>query len=364
MNDESPVSDGADPAGVRLRFEVTDTGIGIAEDARERLFEAFSQADASTTRQYGGTGLGLAISKKLVELFGGDIGVRSDVGVGSTFWFTAQFRTGSPTLISTKPAPVDAVRTQTTEPGLVLVVDDNATNQRIAVRMLEKLGHRADVAASGIEAVDACARMPYDLVLMDCRMPLMDGYEATRTIRAVEGTGRRTPIVAMTASAMVADRERCLAVGMDDYLSKPVRLTDLADMVDRRLHREGMSQAEAGTDPIEPVLDGAVIAELVSLGDEVMAGLVPAFVLDTQERLAGIRAAVHNSDADGLSCAALALRGSAGDMGGMRVATLCRRLEDAGRAGRLDPAPADLIALEGEVEQMLAAVSTHTQSTV
>ena len=195
-------------------------------------------------------------------------------------------------------------------------------------------------------------------------LALMDGYEATRTIRAVEGTGRRTPIVAMTASAMLADRERCLAVGMDDYLSKPVRLTDLADMVDRRLHREGMSQAEAGTDPIEPVLDGAVIAELVSLGDEVMADLVPAFVLDTQERLAGIRAAVHNSDADGLSCAALALRGSAGDMGGVRVATLCRRLEDAGRAGRLDPAPADLIALEAEVEQMLGAVSIHAQSTV
>jgi CheY-like chemotaxis protein len=195
-------------------------------------------------------------------------------------------------------------------------------------------------------------------------MPLMDGYEATRTIRTVEGAARRTPIVAMTASAMFADRERCLAVGMDDYLSKPVRLADLADMVDRWLHRGIIAPSENSTAPGGPVLDEAVIAELISLGDEVMAGLVPAFVLDTHERLAGIRAAVHDGDAAGLSSQAHALRGSAGNMGGRRVATMCGRLEDAARAGLLDPAPADLVTLEAEVEQMLAAVSRHIQSPV
>jgi signal transduction histidine kinase/CheY-like chemotaxis protein/HPt (histidine-containing phosphotransfer) domain-containing protein len=364
MNDEPAPADCEDPGAISLRFEVTDTGIGISEDTRDQLFEAFSQADASTTRQYGGTGLGLAISKNLVELFGGQIGVRSELGVGSTFWFTARFTAGSPAVLVKKPSPVDVVRTPTTEPGLVLVVDDNATNRKIAVHMLETLGHRADVAASGVDAVEACARIPYDLVLMDCRMPLMDGYEATRTIRTVEGAARRTPIVAMTASAMFADRERCLAVGMDDYLSKPVRLADLADMVDRWLHRGIIAPSENSTAPGGPVLDEAVIAELISLGDEVMAGLVPAFVLDTHERLAGIRAAVHDGDAAGLSSQAHALRGSAGNMGGRRVATMCGRLEDAARAGLLDPAPADLVTLEAEVEQMLAAVSRHIQSPV
>jgi PAS domain S-box-containing protein len=364
MNDEAAPADGEDPGGIGLRFEVTDTGIGISEDTRDQLFEAFSQADASTTRQYGGTGLGLAICKNLVELFGGQIGVRSELGVGSTFWFTAQFTAGSPAVLVKKPSPVDVVRAPTTEPGLVLVVDDNATNRKIAVHMLETLGHRADVAASGVDAVEACARIPYDLVLMDCRMPLMDGYEATRTIRTVEGAARRTPIVAMTASAMFADRERCLAVGMDDYLSKPVRLAELADMVDRWLHRGDMAPLEISTAPGGPVLDEAVIAELISLGDEVMAGLVPAFVLDTHERLAGIRAAVHDGDAAGLSSQAHALRGSAGNLGGRRVATMCGRLEDAARAGLLDPAPADLVTLEAEVEQMLAAVSRHIQSPV
>jgi PAS domain S-box-containing protein len=363
VNDVSTAaSEVGDHESLGLRFEVTDTGIGIAAEERDRLFEAFSQADASTTRHYGGTGLGLAISKSLVALFGGEIGVRSELGVGSTFWFTARLRIGSPAAIVPDTSPEDAARPRTNTPGLVLVVDDNVTNQKIAIHMLETLGHRTDVAANGVEAVDACASVRYDLVLMDCRMPLMDGYEATRSIRAVEGTSRRTPIVAMTASAMFADHERCLAAGMDDYLTKPVRLVDLIDKVDRWIGSDGAPHVlEDGGASHEPILDEAVIAELASLGDEVMADLIPVFILDAEARLDDVRTAVRVGDVEGLTGAAHALGGSAGTMGGTRVATRCRRLEDAARNGHLDQAPQDVLSLEIEVVQMLAAMATRRQ---
>jgi PAS domain S-box-containing protein len=357
--------------GVGLRFEVADTGIGIAAGSRAQLFDAFSQADPSTTRLYGGTGLGLAISKSLVALFGGEIGVDSELGVGSTFWFTARFPEAAHGVVA-KSEPASQERTGTVTPGLVLVVDDNATNQKVAVHMLQLLGHRADVAASGVEAVEACARSRYDLVLMDCRMPLMDGYEATRVIRSVEGTGRRTPIVAMTASAMLADHERCLEVGMDAYLSKPVRLADLTTQVDLWIRRDPLGEIDAGQAPsVEadpdrkaPVLDEMVLAELAGLGPDVLAELVPVFLADTQERLIELRAAVRRGDADGQASAAHALRGSAANMGGVRVALACRRLEDAGRAGQLADALDDLLVLETEVTAMVDAVSTHIQEPV
>jgi CheY-like chemotaxis protein/HPt (histidine-containing phosphotransfer) domain-containing protein len=351
---------------VALRFEVADTGIGIAADSRPHLFDAFSQADSSTTRLYGGTGLGLAISKSLVALFGGQIGVDSELGVGSTFWFTARFGEAAHAVVTRQDAPAPVERVRPVNPGLVLVVDDNATNQKVAVHMLELLGHRADVAASGVEAVEACARMRYDLVLMDCRMPLMDGYEATLVIRSVEGSAAgRTPIVAMTASAMISDQERCLEVGMDGYLSKPVRLADLAEQVDRWIRRELPSPA-AEADPAgdAPVLDEAQLAELASLGPEVMAELVPVFLSETRDRLAEVRAAVLGGDAAGQASAAHALRGGAANMGGVRVALACRRLEEAGRAGQLADAQTGLLRLETEVAAMVEALSTRVQEPV
>ena len=353
---------------IRLRFAVTDTGIGIAESARDRLFEAFAQADASTTRKFGGTGLGLAISKKLVALFGGEIGVDSELGVGSTFWFTARFVPGTPAVVEAAEATFVPVPASVSR--LVLVVDDNATNQKIAVRMLQTLGHRADVAASGVEAVEACSRVPYDLVLMDCQMPIMDGYDATRAIRAVEaGTGRRTPIVAMTASAMASDRVRCLEAGMDDYLSKPVRLLEVATKVDQWLassvvlagkaSNPGPNGPDAAAVPGElspPVLDADLVASLRSLGMDFLARLVPVFVLGAPDRLEVIAAAVASGDADALAAGAHALRGSAGNMGGVRVAAVCRRLEEAGLAGDMTHAAADLEALRTELPLLLVAV--------
>jgi two-component system, sensor histidine kinase and response regulator len=232
-----------------LLVSVQDTGIGISPADLPRLFERFSQADASTTRKYGGTGLGLAISKRLVELMGGEIGVESVHEQGSRFWFRVRLRVPSEPL-TTEPlvpnlsaglAPSVASSTPPTSPvstpapmpsaglacparwnGRVLLVEDNPVNQRVAIRMLEKVGVRSDVAENGREAVAAVSRYAYDLVLMDCQMPELDGYAATAQIRAAEPSGRRLPIVAMTAAAMHGDRERCLEAGMDDYLTKPI----------------------------------------------------------------------------------------------------------------------------------------------
>ncbi|MBI1814214.1 MAG: PAS domain S-box protein [Deltaproteobacteria bacterium] len=230
-------------ASTTLRFEVADTGIGIAPEARARLFEAFSQADMSTTREYGGTGLGLAISKRLTELMQGEIGVESQGGVGSTFWFTARFQT-QPRLAaaSTHPATpsepaVGTAACYGVQPR-ILVAEDNALNQHITVRMLEKLGYRVDVAANGIEALRALERAAYVAVLMDCQMPELDGFEATARIRAQEqSTGQRIPIIAVTTGALPGDRERCLAAGMDDHVPKPVTRDQLAAALQRSIPR-------------------------------------------------------------------------------------------------------------------------------
>jgi PAS domain S-box-containing protein len=217
--------------GCVLRFAVVDTGIGIAPVHQDRLFEAFTQADGSATRRYGGTGLGLAISKQLVELMGGSIGLTSTVGQGSTFWFTIPFTLGP----TREASPAPALPEEPRGTGVrVLVAEDNPVNQRLAIALLQRMGCQADGVGNGREAVEALALVPYDLVLMDCQMPEMDGFEATAAIRAREAAGaRRTTILALTANAMQGDRERCLASGMDEYLAKPVRYEALRELLGR-----------------------------------------------------------------------------------------------------------------------------------
>jgi PAS domain S-box-containing protein len=218
-----------DQAQSQLRFEVSDTGIGIPKKAMDKMFRAFSQVDASDARRFGGTGLGLSISKLLVEKMRGQIGVESREGEGSTFWFTINLATSEQIQeieCSVKTAPKrfhKAIR--------ILVAEDNPVNQMVAIGMLEKLGYRADAVASGKEAIDALEHIRYDIVLMDCQMPEMDGYEATAAIRNNGPRGRSgIPIVAMTANAMKGDREKCLAAGMNDYVTKPIS-TKLLDSV-------------------------------------------------------------------------------------------------------------------------------------
>ncbi|MCW5889806.1 MAG: PAS domain S-box protein [bacterium] len=220
--------------GCVVRFAVTDTGIGIDPQQQDRLFEAFTQADGSATRRYGGTGLGLAISKQLVELMGGTIGVTSAVGAGSTFWFDVPFTLGP----AREASPALAVPEAPRSAGVrVLVAEDNPVNQRLAIALLQRMGCQADGVGNGREAVEALALVPYDLVLMDCQMPEMDGFEATAAIRAREAAGaRRTTVLALTANAMQGDRERCLAAGMDEYLAKPVRYEALRELLGRFVH--------------------------------------------------------------------------------------------------------------------------------
>jgi len=212
----------------KLRLAVRDTGVGIPADRVHALFKPFSQVDASTTRRYGGTGLGLSIVRRLAELMGGEAGVESSAGVGSTFWFTACFEVASEQSANV----VDTVSVPTVLSAKagkrILLAEDNVVNEKVATRFLERLGYVVHAVPNGREAVAAWARGGYDLVLMDCQMPVLDGYAATREIRARENGGARIPIVALTANAMKKDELECRQAGMDDHLAKPLNREALA----------------------------------------------------------------------------------------------------------------------------------------
>jgi len=493
---------------VSLHVEVVDTGIGIAEADQPRVFESFSQADASTTRRYGGTGLGLAISRRLVEAMDGELGVRSTPGVGSTFWFdlrlpvaeasahalpdllvagalparlralvvddnatnrtilTAQLSAWGITvdvvdgaahalaalrtartsrrrydfaildmlmpdvdglelarLVSTNPAtaglpmimlssaprvpqqtlqevgvarwlnkPVraaalyDAVvrlvadhgrRTDEAEPerrrplvaapepkgerGRVLVVEDNELNQLVARGMVERLGFATDVACNGVEALEALAASTYAVVLMDCHMPVMDGFAATQRIREVERGRRRTPVVALTASALVSDRERCLGAGMDDYVAKPIDPDALAAVLARWAPavRAAAAPDGPGGPELSLVRDGGHIdagqieglAELRTAdGSSLLATFIASFTRRAGNRLDTIRSCAGRADDEALAMAAHELKGSAATIGAVQVAALCAELEHGGsRVLRLRPGVLDDLAAELEL---------------
>jgi CheY-like chemotaxis protein len=227
--------------GLALHFEVHDTGIGISDQACSRLFTRFSQADSSITREFGGTGLGLAISKRLVELMGGEIGVRSQPRLGSVFFFSIHCAEGQ------EPIPVESAEA---EPRMderlsalrVLVVDDNACNRLIIKLIVESFGCSVELVCNGAEAVAAVCNGSYDLVLMDVQMPVMDGKTATKRIRELHRSSRPIPIIALTANALSGQREEYLAAGMDDYVTKPIQPTLLL---------ASMVRAMSWPDPVE-----------------------------------------------------------------------------------------------------------------
>jgi CheY-like chemotaxis protein/HPt (histidine-containing phosphotransfer) domain-containing protein len=475
---------------VLLRFEVSDTGIGIAPEAQARLFNAFAQADSSTTRKFGGTGLGLAICKQLVEMMGGQIGVESVPGQGSTFWFTTRLVPrpvpgdaiclAAPQLDGTRVLCVDDNATNRTilaqqlsswgmevdcvadglsalaqlhaahhngqlyrlaildlmmpdmdgimlaraikaHPGLagvrlvlltsfdqrgqseatqdagivaaltkpvhpsqlydclalalatsdtpltaplvthhgvtetpvqlrarVLLAEDNSINQKVAVRILEKFGCRVDVAANGLEAVQALVQMTYDVVLMDCQMPEMDGYAATQAIRTHEAqTDKHIPIIAMTANAMQSDRERCLAAGMDDYVTKPVKTEALSALLQKWVHplpdtsplvQRVDTDAGPSLPPTPlPALDSTILATLQELsestGPDFLSQLIADFVQDTTASLEALWVAVRAGNAEALAQVAHALKGSSASIGALGMADLCAALQVLGQHG-------------------------------
>jgi CheY-like chemotaxis protein len=225
------VLDDAQPA-LRVRFSVRDTGIGIAQDKIDSIFGAFIQLDSSSTRRHGGSGLGLAIVQELATLMGGDVHVESDVGRGSHFWVD----------LPLQAAPNDALALTGLEPNdadddeavSVLLVEDDLVNQMVVEEMLKMLGCEVEVVADGELAHRAAGAGVYDIVFMDCHMPVMDGYEATRRIRAAEqGSGKRVPIVALTADSLATDRQRCLDAGMDGFMTKPVSSAQLSAAIER-----------------------------------------------------------------------------------------------------------------------------------
>ncbi len=356
----------------RLRFEVADTGIGIEPEARGRLFSPFVQVDASTTRRFGGSGLGLAICRSLVTLMGGEIDVDSTPGDGSTFWFT--IRLDTPT-----DKEADGVlenneytgRTVDTIGARVLVAEDNEANVRLIERMLGRLGIDVIAVGDGRQAVSAVRESLFDLILMDLHMPEMDGLDATRAIRSA---GHDIPIVALTANAMNSDRQACLAAGMNDYLSKPVRATDLSAALHRWLPAGGRAReaptvgtAQAAEAPAPArfgdVIDERQMAELFALDpdgtDGFFAAMVDSYRATQAETLPQIRAAVAGSDWPLLEEAAHKLKGVAANLGVRHVHDAAARLVAAVRVGDTSSTSVTLADLEnalGPAEEALAGL--------
>jgi CheY-like chemotaxis protein len=214
---------------------VTDTGIGIPEAKRERLFERFSQVDSSHSRQYGGTGLGLAISKKLVELMGGTIGVESEVDRGTTVWFSVTLSTTAAEDAVALPEQISLSETQDLRRGRILLAEDVEINREIARSMLEKAGYEVEVVSDGAEAVEALQHRRHDPVLMDVQMPVMDGIQATQHIRSLSGPVCRVPIIAMTADVYAEQIATFRHAGMDDHIGKPFKREELLETIERWL---------------------------------------------------------------------------------------------------------------------------------
>jgi len=356
---------------VEIQFSVSDTGIGIPLDRQQKIFEAFEQADGSTTRQYGGTGLGIAIAKEIVKMMGGQIGVVSEPGEGSTFWFTAEIKKG-PEQIAARGKETDARRPaagahgrQSRQGRRILLVDDYAVNQEVARRHLEAGGHCITMAGNGQEAIDAFQAGDHDLIFMDIQMPVMDGIEATKVIRDLEksrGGARRIPIIALTAHAVKDYIDACLQAGMDDYLIKPVFRQDLLGKVDHWIDSGSSaagaepSGASAGqTDPAEP-MDFARALEEFEGNREFLMGLLERFLETVRSQLGTLREALDRADAEILRREAHAIKGGAANLAAAELSSAAAELEKMAKSGSLGEAPGRLETLEKAYRQLDAFI--------
>ncbi|MCX8087581.1 MAG: ATP-binding protein [Rhodocyclaceae bacterium] len=355
----------ADDAQVRLRFEVEDTGIGIAPEKLPSLFEPFEQADASITRRYGGTGLGLAINRRLAELMGGRLGVESTLGVGSCFWFEVSLLRGASPLKTVSAAFATLPHWQGRR---LLLAEDNPINQEVVRDLLLDSGISVDIANDGQEALERAAQSNYDAILMDVQMPVMDGLAATRRIRALPRHAA-TPIIALTASAYEEDRQQCLAAGMNVYLSKPVDPEKLFAVLLRWLPDKGTNQPPAAASGATgPASSPDLLAKLSAIpGLDVQAGLsrmagklsryhelLQRFVETHAADALRIRKAIAAGDYASAHLAAHALKGVAGTLGAEVVAAAAARLDAMLKKGEQDIAALD--ALERELDALCAAL--------
>jgi len=339
-------ADSPDGRQVILHFSVTDTGIGIPADKLVSIFESFSQVDASVTRKYGGTGLGLAICARLVELMGGNIWVESEPGKGSAFHFIAAFElAAADTESPEKMAGGTAMVTQ--RPLDVLLAEDNPVNQKLALSLLEKWGHRVTLANNGVEALDCVRRRPFDLILMDWQMPEMDGIETTRRIREMEKSGGgHITIVAMTANAMQGDRERCLAAGMDGYISKPIQTGELLNILGGKYIPPTAAEPPAAASAFD------YGAALSSAEREVLDVLTELFLEQYPASLDEISAAIATADSPALERSAHALKGLLGYFRALPAQQAARELEALGAQGRANDGAEPLTRLRAEIENL------------
>ena len=346
---------------VELTFAVRDSGIGIPKEKQGQLFQAFSQADSSTTRRYGGTGLGLAISLRLAKLMGGDLSLVSEPGVGSTFTLTARFGVRSQNEASTdETTTLPATRSPSAGSAefkdlRVLLAEDNEGNRFVASELLSRFGFHIDVAVNGVEAVQMALHRPYACVLMDVQMPEMDGIEATRRIRRDAGF-EALPIIAMTANAMKGDQEAFLAAGMNDYVPKPIDRNALLAALRRQLGRPAAGAVPESVPAAVPAtlrsVDRQGAFERLGVSRETLERLLARFAEGLPRGLAMLDAAVTARDHDAVRLHAHSLSGSAGTLAVDRLRWAAAALEAAGRARR------------GPLDELLASVKAEAAAVV
>lgn len=335
---------------VWVTIAVSDTGIGIPEEQQQLIFERFTQADNSSTRRFGGSGLGLAISHHLTHLMGGQIGVQSAVGKGSTFWITIPLFVANVEQHEQEPVAPSAdggeiARLSSQRKRRILLVEDNPVNQKVVTRLLQKLGCEVETAANGMEAVQCLKERHYDVVFMDLHMPQMDGLQATQLIRNHEQqTGNHQVIIAMTASSMAEDVQKCFDAGMDDYMSKPVSLEVLHTMLEKWTTAEEAAQSE-------PV-DRQFLWEMVGEDPEFEREVLQEFLDTVPLLLQQIQQALQSGDSKSLASAAHTVKGSSRSVGANFLAEIAFGLEKAGKANQLDEAERLVPALLAEWERV------------
>jgi CheY-like chemotaxis protein/HPt (histidine-containing phosphotransfer) domain-containing protein len=366
---------------VCLQFAVCDTGIGISPEDQGRIFAPFAQGDSSTTRIYGGTGLGLAIVSELVSMMGGRLWLESEPGRGSTFYFTARF----PQLADQPPpvhpwvVPLAMPQEQAPHPLRVLLVEDTRANQEVVKKILERRGHRVEVADDGREALRRFQQQPFDVVLMDLQMPGMDGFQATEQLRALEGPRpSRVPIVAMTAHALSGDRPRCLAAGMDGYLAKPVHAREVVEAVEQYSPHDGetssvpasprpcvsaSSSAASASSPAETaVFRPEVALERLDGSRDLLHDVVEFFFEDSPELLEEIHAGLEPGDGRRVERAAHSLKGLSANLEAPEVVEAARRLEQMAHQGDLAAAGPLIANLDQQIARLKEALNDYFEA--